>query len=90
VQLFIRQLNAGAAVIVPHKVDAFVLFQLNSALGSMARELNIPVFTYSRADVYSVFRSMGFANKQMLAAVIARHIPAFERHVPPPRKAVDE
>jgi hypothetical protein len=29
---------------------------------------------------------MGFANKQMLAGLIAKHIPAFERHVPPPRK----
>jgi Holliday junction resolvasome RuvABC endonuclease subunit len=60
---------------------------LNSALGSVAIELGIPVFTYSRLDVYDAFRSMGFANKQMLAALIAKHIPAFERHVPPPRKA---
>jgi Holliday junction resolvasome RuvABC endonuclease subunit len=59
---------------------------LNAALGSMARERGVPVFTYSRAEVYSAFRSMGFANKQMLAALIAKHIPAFERHVPPPRK----
>jgi hypothetical protein len=59
---------------------------LNDALGSMAQELGVAVFTYSRADVYSAFRSMGFANKQMLAALIAKHIPAFERHVPPPRK----
>jgi hypothetical protein len=29
---------------------------------------------------------MGFTNKQMLASLIAKHIPAFERHVPPPRK----
>jgi Holliday junction resolvasome RuvABC endonuclease subunit len=62
------------------------LAELNSALGSLARELGIPIFTYSRADVYGAFRSMGFANKQMLAALIAKHIPAFERHVPPPRK----
>jgi Holliday junction resolvasome RuvABC endonuclease subunit len=59
---------------------------LNSALGSVAQELGVPIFAYSRADVYSAFRSMGFANKQMLAVLIARHIPAFERHVPPPRK----
>jgi Holliday junction resolvasome RuvABC endonuclease subunit len=59
---------------------------LNGALGSVAQELGIPIFSYSRADVYDAFRSMGFANKQMLAALIAKHIPAFERHVPPPRK----
>jgi hypothetical protein len=62
------------------------LILLNSALGSLARELGIPVFTYSRAEVYSEFRSIGFANKQVLARLIAKHIPAFERHVPPPRK----
>jgi hypothetical protein len=65
---------------------AYRLALLNNALRRSAQELGIPVFTYSRADVYSAFRSMGFANKQMLAAVIAKHIPAFERHVPPPRK----
>jgi Holliday junction resolvasome RuvABC endonuclease subunit len=66
------------------RVDRLAL--LNSALGSVAQELGIPIFTYSRADVYSAFRSVGFANKQMLAVLIAKHIPAFERHVPPPRK----
>ena len=30
---------------------------------------------------------MGFANKQVIAGLIAKHIPAFERHVPPPRKS---
>ena len=50
---------------------------LNTALGSIARELGIPVFVYSRTEVYSAFRSMGFANKQMLAGLIAKHIPAF-------------
>jgi hypothetical protein len=36
--------------------------------------------------IYDAFRSLGFSNKQMLAEVIAKHIPAFERYVPPPRK----
>ena len=40
----------------------------------------------SRADVYQTFASAGFANKQSLAKVISLHIPAFERHVPPPRR----
>jgi hypothetical protein len=59
---------------------------LNTASGSLAQDLRIAVFTYSRAEVYSAFQSMEFTNKQMLAEIIAKHIPAFERHVPPPRK----
>jgi hypothetical protein len=37
-------------------------------------------------NVYLTFASAGLANKQSLAEVIAKYIPAFERHVPPPRK----
>ena len=59
---------------------------LNAAVEAAAREHGVPVFKYSRADVYSSFASAGFSNKQTLAEVIANHIPAFERHVPPPRK----
>jgi hypothetical protein len=44
------------------------------------------VFKYSRAEVYSTFASAGFSNKQTLTKVIVKHIPAFARHVPPPRK----
>jgi hypothetical protein len=59
---------------------------LNTELASLARELGIPAFTYSRAEVYGTFQSMGFTNKQTLAGLIAKHIPAFEQYVPPPRK----
>jgi hypothetical protein len=59
---------------------------LNSAIVTLAKELGIPLFAYSWAEVYSAFQSLGFTNKQTLAALIAKHIPAFERHVPPPRK----
>jgi Holliday junction resolvasome RuvABC endonuclease subunit len=59
---------------------------LNAAVEAAAREHGVPVFKYSRADVYSSFASAGFSNKQTLAEVIANHIPAFERYVPPPRK----
>ena len=62
------------------------LATLNSELVALAQELGMPVFTYSRDQIYRGFNSMGFANKQMLAGLIANHIPAFERHVPPPRK----
>ena len=59
---------------------------LNTALEAAARAQGVPVFKYSRADVYQTFASAGFANKQSLAKVISLHIPAFERHVPPPRR----
>ena len=65
---------------------ALRLSMLNTALEAAAREHGVPVFKYSRDDVYLTFASAGFANKQSLAEVIAKHIPAFERHVPPPRK----
>jgi Holliday junction resolvasome RuvABC endonuclease subunit len=65
---------------------ALRLSMLNTALEAAARGHSVPVFKYSRADVYLTFASAGFANKQSLAEVIAKHIPAFERHVPPPRK----
>ena len=63
------------------------LMTLNAAVEAAARQHGVPVFKYSRADVYSTFASVGFSNKQTLAELIAKHIPAFEQHVPPPRKA---
>jgi hypothetical protein len=63
------------------------LTTLNAAVAAAAQQHGVPVFKYSRADVYATFRSAGFSNKQTLAEVIAKHIPAFERHVPPPGKA---
>jgi hypothetical protein len=62
------------------------LMTLNAAVEAAARQHAIPVSKYSRADVYSTFAPAGFSNKQALAELIAKHIPAFERHVPPPRK----
>jgi hypothetical protein len=59
---------------------------LNGAIGIVARQRGVPVFAYSRAEVYSAFASQGFTNKQTLAGLIAKHIPAFERLIPPPRK----
>jgi hypothetical protein len=64
------------------------LANLNAAVEAAARQNGVPVFKYSRADVYA-FASAGFSNKQNLAEVIAKHIPyipALEGHVPPPRK----
>jgi hypothetical protein len=62
------------------------LLALNNAVEAAANQRSIPVFKYSREEVYSTFESVRFMNKQMLAELIAKHIPAFERYVPPPRK----
>jgi hypothetical protein len=59
---------------------------LNEAVAELAARLRIPVFSYSRAEVYAAFQSLGLFNKHMLAELIAKHIPAFRRRVPPPRK----
>ena len=44
------------------------------------------MYAYSRADIWNAFRDVGVSNKHDLAMVVALHIPAFERYVPPPRK----
>src|SRR6516225_7720178 len=40
------------------------LVALNGAVEAAAHQRNIPVFKYSRAEVYRCFESAGFANKQ--------------------------
>lgn len=65
---------------------AWRITRLHALAMAAAEERGIPVYSYSRAQVYEVFRRYGFSNKQMLAEVIAKHIPAFERYVPPQRK----
>jgi hypothetical protein len=62
------------------------LVALNFAVEGAAHQRNMPVFKYSRAEVYSCFAFAGFVNKQVVAELVAKHIPAFERYVPPPRK----
>jgi hypothetical protein len=70
-----------------YEIDVLVLQDSGPEGTRRASRLNdVPVFKYSRADVYATFASAGFSNKQTLAEVIAKRIPAFERHVPPPRK----
>jgi len=44
------------------------------------------VQTYSRSDVRQAFEYLGVTNKHAIAEAIAKHIPAFARYVPPPRK----
>ena len=59
---------------------------LNEDIVELAAIREIPICAYSRTDVLNAFSEFGAKNKRDLALVIAQHIPAFERYVPPPRK----
>ena len=59
---------------------------LNAAIANLAANRAIPVYAYSREEVRSAFGELGLPNKHSMAEMIAKHIPAFERYVPPPRK----
>ncbi len=59
---------------------------LNAEIAELAESRGIPVHAYSRDQVRAAFEYLGCGNKQGLAEVIAKHIPVFERYVPPPRK----
>lgn len=60
---------------------------LNASIAKLANDRGIPVFAYSRENVRRAFEGYGCPNKQSLAELIAKHIPALERYVPPLRKA---
>jgi Holliday junction resolvasome RuvABC endonuclease subunit len=59
---------------------------LNAAISELAKDRRIPIHAYSHDHVRDAFEYAGVGNKQGVAEVIAKHIPAFERYVPPPRK----
>lgn len=59
---------------------------LNAAIFKLAELNGIPVRTYSRARVHLAFSYLGSPSKHAIAEAIAKHIPAFERYLPPPRK----
>jgi hypothetical protein len=62
------------------------IVKLNEAIAALAEARGLPVYMYSRDKVREAFAQFGVNNKQALAEIIAKHIPAFERYVPPPRK----
>ena len=62
------------------------IVKLNEAVAALADARGLPVYLYSREEVWKAFASFGVTNKQALAEIIAKHIPAFERYIPPPRK----
>jgi hypothetical protein len=59
---------------------------LNAAIAELAEGREILRYRYSREDVRGAFGYLGAVNKQIIAEAIAKHIPVFERYVPPPRK----
>jgi hypothetical protein len=60
--------------------------ELNGDIAELGERGGIPVYAYTRKDMYDAFGYLGVVNKQIIAEAIAKHIPAFERYVPPPRK----
>jgi Holliday junction resolvasome RuvABC endonuclease subunit len=62
------------------------IVKLNAAIAELAGPRGMALYAYSRADVGEAFRDVGVSNKDDLARVVALHIPAFERYVPPRRK----
>ncbi|QHP67439.1 hypothetical protein EI171_08360 [Bradyrhizobium sp. LCT2] len=59
---------------------------LNTSIVKLANDRGIRVFAYSREQVRRAFEGYGCPNKHSLAELIAKHIPAFQQYVPPPRK----
>jgi Holliday junction resolvasome RuvABC endonuclease subunit len=60
--------------------------RLNAAISEIAEQYGFSIVFFSRADVRQRFGYLGIATKDTIAAAIAKHIPAFERFLPPPRK----
>src|SRR6516165_5890678 len=59
---------------------------LNLEIAHVAQERGIFVRTYSRGQIAKHFDLFGAGNKQQIAETIAKHIPALDFYVPPPRK----
>lgn len=59
---------------------------LNLAIGELAEARGLPVCAYSREQVRQCFAPLGVTTKQTIAQAIIKHIPAFARYLPPPRK----
>jgi hypothetical protein len=59
---------------------------LNEAIATLAETQGISIFAYSRTQVLKCFEELGSPTKHRIAEVIAKHVPTFERYLPPPRK----
>jgi len=60
--------------------------ELNASIEELVIERGISIQAYSRAQVRETFSRFGVASKYSIAESIAKHVPAFERYLPPPRK----
>jgi Holliday junction resolvasome RuvABC endonuclease subunit len=76
--LVIRDISTGTRSLRIAKLDA--------AIREIAMSRQVAIHAYSRDDVRDAFAYEGAVDKQSLAHLIAKHIPAFERYIPPPRK----
>ena len=59
---------------------------LNEMILELANDWDIPVHSYSRAEVLDTFAKHGIRTKAEIAAAIGERVPALRRFVPPPRK----
>ena len=59
---------------------------LNQAIVQLAKRYTLPTVFFTRAEVRQQFAYLGTVTKDAVAMAIARHIPAFERFLPSPRK----
>lgn len=77
----ILQDMSGAGTVRAERMRA-----LNVAIAQRAKDLDVPVHLYSRAEVLEVFAPYGLRTKAQIADAIGKHINALKRYVPPPRK----
>jgi hypothetical protein len=82
----VRALERGCAIVPLPLYGERRITGHNTAVAILGSDCAIPVYAYSREGVSTAFGELGLANERSMAEAIAKHIPAFERYVPPPRK----
>lgn len=60
---------------------------LCAAIVHLAATRGVETAVYSRAVVRTCFSSVGASTRNDIAQIVALHVHAFRRHLPPPRKA---
>jgi hypothetical protein len=63
------------------------IVKINSAIEEVCDRLGLHIYRFSRDEVRSVFSYLGPPTKRAIAEAITKHVPAFERYLPPIRKA---
>jgi len=62
------------------------IHNLNQEVQQFAGTAGLPVAVFTRAQVRTYFESFGGSTKHGIAEAIAKHVPVFERYLPPARK----